>query len=212
MRYSKITKENDIWIHGETWENNVLMSKWMRLKNDPIPHVSNMKKYLKTRYGLTFNEKMEFDLNNLFDSKWYDLLVFHISCYESSQEYLDYITFLWLNKESSFYYDKQKNLYDIFRNIQDGKITKQDSKDILDRILEKNEEFEKIIVDNKYKKVDDIESIVDRIIDENRETIEKTNKIEKVRGWLTGQVMKATQGKCDPKKVAEIILKKAVDN
>jgi Glu-tRNA(Gln) amidotransferase subunit E-like FAD-binding protein len=81
--------------------------------------------------------------------------------------------------------------------------TKQDGKDILNR-LQNNEDPTKVYSDNKYKKLDSITTIVENIFIEHKDKIDGSNN-KKIASWLVGQVMKKTNGKCDPIEVKTII-------
>ncbi len=58
-------------------------------------------------------------------------------------------------------------------------------------------------------RTEDIEKIIDEILAANAEQVEQYRAgKEKVYGFLVGQVMKATQGKANPKQLNEMLLKK----
>ena len=52
----------------------------------------------------------------------------------------------------------------------------------------------------------ELESIIEKILEENPDQVEQLRSgKDKVLGFFVGQVMKATQGKANPKQVNEII-------
>ena len=68
------------------------------------------------------------------------------------------------------------------------------------------------IVDaNNMKQVNDlseIESVIDKIIENNPDQVNALSEKPNLIGWFVGQVMKETQGKANPKTVNEILGKK----
>ena len=85
-----------------------------------------------------------------------------------------------------------------------GDFTKQDGKDILTR-LEAGENGSDVYTDKKYVKTQGIEDLVKKVYDTNREKFADVNSRSKMASWLVGQVMKETQGKCNPQEVKAII-------
>ena len=53
-----------------------------------------------------------------------------------------------------------------------------------------------------------IEKIVDKIINENADKVAQAKEKPKMVGWFVGQVIKESQGKANPSKVNELVLKK----
>lgn len=85
-----------------------------------------------------------------------------------------------------------------------GDFTKQDGKDILIR-LEAGEHPETVYTDKKYEKASGIEDIVKKVYEANLDKFRDPKTQAKMVSWLVGQVMKETQGKCNPQEVKGII-------
>ena len=85
-----------------------------------------------------------------------------------------------------------------------GDFTKQDGKDIVAR-LTAGESAKVIYSDDKYKKVDGIDSVVKMIYEANADKFLDSKSKNKMGAWLVGQVMKETKGKCDPAEVRLIV-------
>ncbi|WP_427340259.1 Asp-tRNA(Asn)/Glu-tRNA(Gln) amidotransferase subunit GatB [Caloranaerobacter sp. DY30410] len=121
----------------------------------------------------------------------------------------------WLNarkmdiSEIKFTY---KDFADLLELINEGKISNNIGKKVLKIMFEEGKN-PKIIVKEKgllqMSNTSELERIVDKIIEENRQPVEDYKKgKEKVLGFLIGQVMKATKGKANPQLVNKIILEK----
>ena len=54
----------------------------------------------------------------------------------------------------------------------------------------------------------EIETVVDKIIADNPEQVEKARQNAKIAGWFTGQVLKATGGKANPAMVGQMVAQK----
>ncbi len=96
--------------------------------------------------------------------------------------------------------------------IEEGKISNAQGKTVFADMLETNKMPSAIIKEKGMEVVSDngaIEAIVDKIIEANPKAVAdfksgKTNVI----GWLTGQVMKESKGKANPKIASELVNKK----
>ncbi|MBO4320034.1 MAG: Asp-tRNA(Asn)/Glu-tRNA(Gln) amidotransferase subunit GatB [Treponema sp.] len=96
--------------------------------------------------------------------------------------------------------------------IAEGKISGAQGKTVFAEMLDTNKMPSQIIKEKGMEVVSDngaIEEIVDKVIAANPKAIEdfksgKTNVI----GWLTGQVMKESKGKANPKIASELVNKK----
>jgi len=96
--------------------------------------------------------------------------------------------------------------------IADGTISNRIAKDVFDDMVETGRDAAAIVEQKGLRQVSDsgaIEAIVDGIIAGNAGQVEQFRAgNEKVLGWFVGQVMKATQGKANPKLVNEVLRKK----
>jgi aspartyl-tRNA(Asn)/glutamyl-tRNA(Gln) amidotransferase subunit B len=103
-------------------------------------------------------------------------------------------------------------LGDLLRRIKDETISAKTAKSVLESMLKGEGSADHIIATQGLEQVSDddsIELLIDEIIAKNPDQVEQfmAGK-EKVLGFLVGQVMKATQGKANPKKVNDIFRKK----
>ncbi|MEE8334603.1 MAG: Asp-tRNA(Asn)/Glu-tRNA(Gln) amidotransferase subunit GatB [Alphaproteobacteria bacterium] len=96
--------------------------------------------------------------------------------------------------------------------IADGTISNRIAKDVFEDMVETGRDAAAIVEDKGLKQVSDsgaIETVVDELIAGNQGQVDQfRGGNEKVLGWFVGQVMKATQGKANPKMVNEVLRKK----
>ena len=99
--------------------------------------------------------------------------------------------------------------------ISDGTISGKIAKDVLEQIRSKNIDPNEYIKEQGLIQISDedaIEKIILEILAKNSEQVKAYNNgKDKLFGFFVGQVMKATQGKANPKSV-NLILKKALSN
>ena len=123
-----------------------------------------------------------------------------------------------LNKDAKEITDTNftpENITQLINLISDGTISGKIAKDVLDQIRLKNIEPYEYIKEKGLTQISDedaIERIILGILAKNPEQVEAYNNgKDKLFGFFVGQVMKATQGKANPKSV-NLILKKALSN
>ena len=96
--------------------------------------------------------------------------------------------------------------------IADGAISGRIAKDVFAEMFETGKEAAAIVEAKGLRQVSDegaIEAVVDRVIAENPAQAEQCRAgNQKLAGWFVGQVMRATQGKANPKLVNEILIRK----
>ena len=81
-------------------------------------------------------------------------------------------------------------------------------------MLETGNNPKTIVDENNMKQVNDlseIESIIDKIIENNPNQVKTLAEKPNLIGWFVGQAMKETQGKANPKTVNEILSKKLLN-
>lgn len=105
-----------------------------------------------------------------------------------------------------------KNIAAMINMINDGTISSKIAKDVFDEML-KTREDPKIIVEKKgWLQVSDeaaVEKVVDEVLKGNPEQVKKyLSGKEQVFGFFVGQIMRAMQGKGNPKVVNEILKRK----
>jgi len=105
--------------------------------------------------------------------------------------------------------DKLGGLLDL---IGDETISGRIAKDVFDAMWETGKDAAAIVEERGLKQITDtgaIEAAVDQVIAEAPEQAEQFRQgNQKVIGWFVGQIMKATQGKANPKLVNELLRKK----
>tara|TARA_A100001011_G_C14274463_1_gene828508 strand:+ start:537 stop:2048 length:1512 start_codon:yes stop_codon:yes gene_type:complete len=88
------------------------------------------------------------------------------------------------------------------------KISSKIAKELFDIIWQNGGDPAKIVEKNGMLQVSDLTSlnqIIDQIIAENPNQVNKVSANPKLVGWFVGQVMKATEGKANPKSVNELL-------
>ncbi len=95
--------------------------------------------------------------------------------------------------------------------IKRGDISGKIGKELFDIIWTEGGDPEQIVEERGMKQVTDlsaIEKVVDEVIAANQDKAEQAKAKPNMVGWFVGQVMKATQGKANPKAVNELLRKK----
>ena len=96
--------------------------------------------------------------------------------------------------------------------VSDNTISGRIAKDVFDEMFETGREAAEIVEENSLQQVTNsnaIEIIVDQVIAGNGGQVDNYNAgNEKVIGWFVGQVMKATEGKANPKMVNLLLREK----
>ena len=105
-----------------------------------------------------------------------------------------------------------ENLSKLINLIKDGTISGKIAKSVFELMANGNKDPKKIIEEKNLKQESDpkaLESLIDKVISENPDKVKdyKSGK-EKLFGFFVGQVMKASQGKANPKLDNEILKKK----
>ena len=105
-----------------------------------------------------------------------------------------------------------KHIAELADALEEKKITSKQGKEVFAEMLATNKFPSEIIKEKGLEIVSDsseIEKIVNQVIADNPKAIEdfKSGK-SNAAGWLMGQVMKASQGKANPKQAAELVNKK----
>ncbi|ANK82763.1 MAG: aspartyl/glutamyl-tRNA amidotransferase subunit B [Rhizobiales bacterium NRL2] len=107
---------------------------------------------------------------------------------------------------------KAEQLGQLIDRIADKTISGRIAKEVFEAMCETGRDPDAIIEEKGLKQVTDtgaIEGLVDQVIAENPDKVaEVKDGKEKLLGWFTGQVMKASQGKANPQAVNEILRQK----
>jgi aspartyl-tRNA(Asn)/glutamyl-tRNA(Gln) amidotransferase subunit B len=92
--------------------------------------------------------------------------------------------------------------------LNEGKITSKIAKQVFEHIYEEDLEPEAVIEKYGYKPMEtsNIPAIIQKVFDENQDPLSKIlSGNDRVKGFLVGQVMKATKGQAPPEEVNKIL-------
>ena len=100
-------------------------------------------------------------------------------------------------------------LYNLISRITDNTISGKIAKDVFRLMWDEKRSVDEIIKEQGLEQMTDVsalESVIDEIIAKNLDQVEQfKNGNTKLLGFFVGQVMKATQGKANPKQVNQIL-------
>ena len=100
-------------------------------------------------------------------------------------------------------------LFNLISRITDNTISGKIAKDVFRLMWDEKRSVDEIIKDQGLEQMTDVgalESVIDEIIAKNLNQVEQfRNGNTKLLGFFVGQVMKATQGKANPKQVNQIL-------
>ncbi len=120
-----------------------------------------------------------------------------------------------LNKKNLIIEDSpitSKQLGELVDNIENGKISNRQAKEVLEEMCESGKGALEIIDEKGLSQISDeneIESLVDNVLNSNPENVKKyKNGKDKLFGFFVGEAMKLSKGKANPKIVNELIKKK----
>ena len=120
-----------------------------------------------------------------------------------------------LNKKNLIIEDSpitSKQLGELVDNIENGKISNRQAKEVLEEMCESGKGALEIIDETGLSQISDeneIESLVDNVLNSNPENVKKyKNGKDKLFGFFVGEAMKLSKGKANPKIVNDLIKKK----
>ncbi len=120
-----------------------------------------------------------------------------------------------LNKKNLIIEDSpitSKQLGELIDNIENGKISNRQAKEVLEEMCESGKGASEIIDEKGLSQISDeneIESLVDNVLNSNPENVKKyKNGKDKLFGFFVGEAMKLSKGKANPKIVNDLIKKK----
>ena len=120
-----------------------------------------------------------------------------------------------LNKKNLIIEDSpitSKQLGELVDNIENGKISNRQAKEVLEEMCESGKGALEIIDEKGLSQISDeneIESLVDNVLNSNPENVKKyKNGKHKLFGFFVGEAMKLSKGKANPKIVNDLIKKK----
>lgn len=102
-----------------------------------------------------------------------------------------------------------ENFAKLLKVVDEGKISNNIGREVLDEIFDENKDPMKIIEEKGLMQIsstDELEKLIDEVIAANPQSVEdyKAGKTQSA-GFLMGQVMKKSQGKANPKVCKELI-------
>jgi aspartyl-tRNA(Asn)/glutamyl-tRNA(Gln) amidotransferase subunit B len=105
-----------------------------------------------------------------------------------------------------------ENLAELIKILDAGKINNNQAKEVLVEMFQSGKTADEVIREKGFEQISDsgaIEKIVDEIIENNQNQVTAyRGGNEKLFGFFVGQVMRASQGKANPKIVNEILKEK----
>ena len=120
-----------------------------------------------------------------------------------------------LNKKNLIIEDSpitSNQLGELVDNIENGKISNRQAKEVLEEMCESGKGALEIIDEKGLSQISDeneIESLVDNVLNSNPENVKKyKNGKDKLFGFFVGEAMKLSKGKANPKIVNDLIKKK----
>lgn len=105
-----------------------------------------------------------------------------------------------------------KQLGELLDNIENGKISNRQAKEVLEEMCESGKGALEIIDEKGLSQISDeneLESLVDIVLNSNPDNVKKyKNGKDKLFGFFVGEAMKLSKGKANPKIVNDLIKKK----
>ena len=121
----------------------------------------------------------------------------------------------YLNKTNKMLKDtllSKEKFVVLVEKVKDNKLTSKNVKDIIEDIMEKDLTIDDIIEEKGITNITDnsiIESIVDKIIEDNMESVEDyKNGHDRSIKYLMGQIMKETKGQAEPRITMQLLKEK----
>ena len=105
-----------------------------------------------------------------------------------------------------------EQLGELIDNIENGKISNRQAKDVFEEMYESGRDAKEIIDQKGLMQISDegeIEHLVDKVINSNPQNVEKyKNGKDKLFGFFIGEAMKLSKGKANPKILNDLFKKK----
>jgi aspartyl-tRNA(Asn)/glutamyl-tRNA(Gln) amidotransferase subunit B len=118
----------------------------------------------------------------------------------------------WLRREDAGLAMTGEQLAALVAMVEEGVVSASAAKDVLDGVLRSEGGPREVAEVRDLVQMTDtsaIESVVDAVLADNPDAVDRYRNGEtKVVGFLVGQVMRASQGKADPKSVNELLARK----
>ena len=191
-----------------------LDDKWIKGLQDSIPELPDqIKERFINEYSLS-----SYDANIIVSDKATSEYFEDVVKNRSPKLVTTWVTgelFSILNKKNLIIEDSpitSKQLGELVDNIENGKISNRQAKEVLEEMCESGKGALEIIDEKGLSQISDeneIESLVDNVLNSNPENVKKyKNGKDKLFGFFVGEAMKLSKGKANPKIVNDLIKKK----
>ncbi len=193
----------------------IINDTWLAEKKAKLPEmpIQKVERFIKS-YGLTRDEALimsqDRDLSEFFEKT--------VINYHQPRKAANWITshLIPALKEREISINEVFLTPERFQSLlcmQDkDKINAKAAREVLLRLLEENKSPEEIVEEQGFRQlsdIDDLESVVERILQDNPSGIQDYKAGNtKALGFFMGKAMKATQGKANPKMLKELFTKK----
>ncbi|MDC1386029.1 Asp-tRNA(Asn)/Glu-tRNA(Gln) amidotransferase subunit GatB [Candidatus Thioglobus sp.] len=190
----------------------VIDDELLKAIKDRLPELPSEKKArFIDKFGLS-----EYDAENLTSQKamadYYEIIIDKGADVKISANWVMGELSASLNKNQIDIQDSPisaSELFNLISRITDNTISGKIAKDVFRLMWDEKRSVDEIIKDQDLEQMTDIgalELVIDQIIAKNLNQVEQfKNGNTKLLGFFVGQVMKATQGKANPKQVNQIL-------
>ena len=190
----------------------VINDELLKAIKDRLPELPSEKKArFIDKFGLS-----EYDAENLTSQKamadYYEIIINKGADVKLSANWVMGELSASLNKNQIDIQDSPisaSELFNLISRITDNTISGKIAKDVFRLMWDEKRSVDEIIKDQSLEQMTDVgalESVIDEIIAKNLNQVEQfKNGNTKLLGFFVGQVMKATQGKANPKQVNQIL-------
>ena len=190
----------------------VIDDELLKVIKDRLPELPSEKKArFIDKLGLS-----EYDAENLTSQKamadYYEIIIDKGADVKLSANWVMGELSASLNKNQIDIQDSPisaSELFNLISRITDNTISGKIAKDVFRLMWDEKRSVDEIIKDQGLEQMTDVgalESVIDEIIAQNLNQVEQfKNGNTKLLGFFVGQVMKATQGKANPKQVNQIL-------
>ena len=189
------------------------------IEDELLKEIRNGLPELPTEKKARFIDKLglsEYDAENLTSQKamadYYEIIINKGADVKLSANWVMGELSASLNKNQIDIQDSPiaaSELYNLISRITDNTISGKIAKDVFRLMWDEKRSVDEIIKEQGLEQMTDVsalESVIDEIIAKNLDQVEQfKNGNTKLLGFFVGQVMKATQGKANPKQVNQIL-------
>jgi Asp-tRNA(Asn)/Glu-tRNA(Gln) amidotransferase B subunit len=220
VKTSKIVREDSKFEYGQDYEDDVLVSDWMRVKTD---HWSSLNSYDLVRHcGFEIGYQKSHDLINFADGNYETIYYIASLSHEEAIKWLMGPIAVELKASKRNLKDLMPVSYlNLFVDyLLSGKFDKSFAKDIFDvyatavkfrtvPIVAGEIMLDIIISDPKYRVAgtSEVDTVIDKVISNNPVQVEKAKADHRIMHWLVGQCMKELKGKASAPVLLEKITK-----